>query len=246
MSFDVEESETFSNLNVIDLDSFLNNDETRKLNNVGLYRLNCLVVGKTGSGKSTWLIKALLTNAIDEFKKVIVIIPRESMNSGLYLKISENPQLKNHFAFVIIGEEHLPSIEEFQEASKQIKGRMAIVVDDFINSFAKSDWLVLKRYITQLSRIKYGASLFVLTQYLQLLPVSYRKNFNMFVIFSNSFSKIQFNDIFRSYFDCQILTKEQLDNLYNTTKQSQHEPLILINNGDKEHSMLFCGNWLIS
>lgn len=246
MSFDVEESETFSNLNQLDLDTFLNNDETRKPNNVGLYRVNCLCVGKTGSGKTTWLIKALLTNAIDEFKKIIILIPRESMNSGIYAKLAENQQLKNHFAFVIIGEERLPTIEEFQQASKQIKGRIAIIIDDFINSFTKIDWLMLKRYITQLSRIKYGASLFVLTQYLQLLPVSYRKNFNMFVIFTNSFSKLQFNDLFRSYYDCQVLTKEQLENLYNTTKQSKHEPLILINNGDSEHSMLFCGNWLIA
>ena len=224
MTFEIEESEAFTNaFESFDLDSYLHNDESRHLNNVGLYKINCLVIGKTGSGKTTWLIKSLLSGAIDDYKKIIVIIPRESMNSGLYNKISTNEELKKFFIFVIINEESLPTIEEFQKASNEIKGRIAIVIDDFINSFTKYDWLMLKRYITQLSRVKYGASLFVLTQYLQLLPVSYRKNFNMYVVFTNSFSKLQFNDLIRSYYDCQVLTKEQEKNLFETTKQTQHE-----------------------
>lgn len=245
MTFNIEESENFNDaFESFDLDAYLNNDESRHLNNLGLYRVNCLVVGKTGSGKTTWLIKALLSGAIDDFKRVIVIIPRESMSSGIYAKIAENKDLKKFFAWVIIGEEHLPTIEEFQKASNQIKGRIAVIIDDFINAFTKNDWLVLKRYITQLSRLKYGASLFCLTQYLQLLPVSYRKNFNMFVLFVNSFSKLQFNDVLRSYYDCQNLTKEQETKLYETTKQAAHDPLVLINNGDANHSMLFMGSWL--
>lgn len=247
MSFSIEESEDFNDaFESFDLDKYLNNDENRQPNKFGLYRVNCLVIGKTGSGKTTWLIKALLSGAIDDFKRVVVVVPRESMNSGIYAKISKNKALSKYFAWVIIGEEHLPTIEEFQKASEEIKGKIAIIIDDFINAFSKLDWLVLKRYITQLSRLKYGASLFCLSQYLQLLPVAYRKNFNMFVLFVNSFSKLQFNDILRSYYDCQTLTKNQETNLYEITKQAQHDPLILINNGNPNRSMLFSGHWLIS
>lgn len=241
MSFTVENYDDYVDFN---LDEFLSNDENRTPNKFGLYRVNCLVIGKTGSGKTTWLIKQLLSGNIDDFIKIICIIPRESYESGIYEKIRTNKDLSKFFVFYIIGEESLPTVNEI--SSLNLKGKIAIILDDFINSFSKYDWLILKRYITQLSRVKFGCSLFVLTQYLQLLPVSYRKNFNMFVMFVNSFSKLQFNDIMRSYYDTQIFDKKQLDELYNTTKQSAHVPLIAINNSDYNRSLLYGNKWIIS
>lgn len=237
--FIIEKNENYIDF---DLDKYLGNDENRKPNKFGLYRLNCLVVGKTGSGKTTWLIKNLLAGNIDDFQKIICIIPRESYNSGIYQRIRTNKNLSKYFVFYIIGEESLPTIEELNS----IHMKIALIVDDFINAFTKIDWLVLKRYITQCSRITKGCSLFVLTQYLQLLPVAYRKNFNMFVMFVNSFSMIQFNDMMRSYYDNQVFNKEQLKDLYNTTKSFAHTPLIAVNNGDSEHSLAFGDKWIIS
>lgn len=236
--FEIEKNENYVDF---DLDKYLGNDENRKPNKFGLYRLNCLVIGKTGSGKTTWLIKNLISGNIDDFDLIICIIPRESLQSGIYQQIMKNKKLSPYFVFYIIGEEPLPTIEELNN----IKRKIALVVDDFINAFSKNDWLVLKRYITQCSRVTKGCSLFVLTQYLQLLPVSYRKNFNMFVMFVNSFSMLQFNDMMRSYYDNQVFDKKQLKELYNTTKGFPHTPLIAVNNGTPSHSLAFGDKWII-
>ena len=233
----------------IDLDKVLKLDENRKPNHLGLYRMNCLVIGKTGTGKTTTLLKALLTGAIDDFGMIIFIIPRESMESGFYKKLSEaiqNKRINLNIAFVIIGEDTLPSVERINEISKIVKRPIAIVLDDFINAFNKKagDWLVFKRYITQLSRVKYGASLFALTQNWQQFETQYRKNFNCFIIFVNSLREQNFREIMTSYYDYFSGSKEDLHKLYNIFKQDLHTPLWLINCPNPEESMLYDGAYI--
>lgn len=233
----------------IDLDKVLKLDENRKPNHLGLYRMNCLVIGKTGTGKTTTLLKALLTGAIDDFGMIIFIIPRESMESGFYKKLSEainNKKINLNIAFVIIGEDTLPSVERLNEISKIVKRPIAIVLDDFINAFNKKagDWLVFKRYITQLSRVKYGASLFALTQNWQQFETQYRKNFNCFIIFVNSLREQNFREIMTSYYDYFSGSKEDLHKLYNIFKQDLHTPLWLINCPNPEESMLYDGAYI--
>ena len=235
----------FMKMEDIDLDDLLRIGENRKPNHLGLYRLNCLIIGKTGSGKTTTLLKALLTDAIDNFEIIIFIIPRESIESGFYKSLSENVEsLNKKICFIIIGEEDLPTIEDFTKISKKFKKRIAVVLDDFINAFSKKEWLIFRRYITQLSRVPYGASLFVLTQNLLEFPTTYRKNFNCFVLFVNSLTLLQFKDIVKSYYDYGNFTKRELEEMYNVFKQDSHTPLWLINAPNEEQSMLYLGNYI--
>lgn len=240
----------FENMNNIDLDKLLNLDENRKPNHLGLYRMNCLIIGKTGTGKTTTLLKALLTNAIDEFGLVIFIIPRESMESGFYKKLYEAVKTKRithiNISFVIIGEEPLPTVEQINQISNMIKKPIAIVLDDFINAFNKKagDWIMFKRYITQLSRVKYGASLFALTQNWQQFETQYRKNFNCFVLFVNSLREQNFREILTSYYDHGNFTKDEIHTLYNIFKQDLHIPLWLINCSNADESMLYDGAYI--
>lgn len=239
----------FDKMDKINLDKFLGLDENRKPNNLGLYRTNCLVIGKTGTGKTTTLLKALLSKAIDDFKYFIFIIPRESMNSGFYKRLEvgiREKRINMNVSFVIIGEDTLPSISKINEISEKVKGPIAIVLDDFINAFSEKngDWLMFRRYVTQLSRVKYGASLFALTQNWQQFDTQYRKNFNMFIIFVNSLRLQNFREIMTSYYDHGNFTKEQLNELYNIFKQDLHTPLWLINSDDEDKSMIYDGVYL--
>ena len=244
----------FKRMKDIDLDKVLEIKENRMPNNLGLYRMNCLVVGKTGSGKTTTLLKAIFTNAIDDFRVIMIIIPRESLESGFYsslykkisnIRESKNPTLNGkYFLFYIIGEDDLPTIEQINKISKQVKGRIAVILDDFINAFKKDDWLLFKRYITQLSRVENGASLFALTQNLLQFPTVYRKNFNCFILFCNSLTALQFKDILRSYFDYGDFTKEELEVLFAIFKREPHEGLWLINSGDAATSMIWKSNYI--
>lgn len=240
----------FENMNNIDLDKLLNLDENRNPNHLGLYRMNCLIIGKTGTGKTTTLLKALLTNAIDDFGLVIFIIPRESMESGFYKKLYEAVKTKRithiNISFVIIGEEPLPTVEQINQLSGMIKKPIAIVLDDFINAFNKKagDWIMFKRYITQLSRVRYGASLFALTQNWQQFETQYRKNFNCFVLFVNSLREQNFREIMTSYYDHGNFTKDEIHTLYNIFKQDLHIPLWLINCSNADESMLYDGAYI--
>ena len=238
----------FEDMRDMNLDKFLKLDENREPNHLGLYRMNCLVIGKTGSGKTTVLLKALLTDAIDNFSLLIFIIPRESMESGFYKKLEQAVRagrIKKNIIFVIIGEEDLPTIQKLNEISNQVKGRIAIVLDDFINAFKKDEWLIFKRYITQLSRVKYGASLFCLTQnWRQIGEPAYRKNFNAFILFVNSLRRENFAEILTSYFDHYSFNKNEISQLYNIFKQDPHQPLWLINGTDEEDSMLYDGMYI--
>ena len=224
-----------------DLDSYIKNNENRKPNRVGLYRVNCLVIGKTGSGKTTTLIKWLLSNNMETFGLIICIIPRESMDSGIYSRLSgKDPR----FVFCVIGEDKLPSISDINEISNSIKQPIALVLDDFITVFNKENWKQFERYITQLSRVSHGCSLFALSQNLQFIKPVWKKNFNCFCIFVNSFTYRQFNDFMTSYYDGFSFSKHQLKDIYDTLKQDIHTPLWLFNNGS-DRSILYGNVWIM-
>lgn len=238
---------SFAKFDDIDLDKILGLDESRRPNKLGLYRMNCLVVGKTGSGKTTFLLKTLLSNAIDDYKMAVFIIPRESFETGFYKKLhiaAENEKIPFFCRFIIIGEDDLPSVQTINRWSKQVKGPIALILDDFINAFSKDDWLLFKRYVTQLSRIQYSCSLFALTQNLLEFPTTYRKNFNSFILFVNSLTLLQFKDIMRSYYDYGNYTKTEMEKLFNLFKQDLHKPLFLINSGDPNTSMMYEGIYI--
>lgn len=236
-------NQDFKKLEHMNLDDMLKINENRQPNKFGLYRLNCLIVGKTGSGKTTTLLKILLNDAIDNYKLLMFIIPRESMESGFYNSLAKG-KVNKSMCFIIIGEDDLPTVEEINEISKSIKGPIALVLDDFINAFKKTDWLLFKRYVTQLSRVEYGCSLFALTQNLLEFPTTYRKNFNCFCLFVNSLTLLQFKEIIKSYYDYGNFNKYQLEELFNLFKKSSHTPLFLINNGDPNKSMMYGSQYI--
>lgn len=236
MEFEVNE-----NIKDFDLDKYIHNDENRKPNAFGLYKMNTLVIGKTGSGKTTALVKFLLANNIDDFGLFICIIPRESADSGIYSKLGKYDK---RFVQCVIGEDPLPTIKELNEISESIGKPMAVILDDFITVFNKDQWKQFERYITQSSRVRNGCSIFALSQNLQFVKPVWKKNFNAFCIFVNSFTERQWNDFIESYYDGYTFDKAQKKNLYQTLKGIQYTPLWLFNNSDIEHSMMLSNVWL--
>lgn len=239
MDLDFEENENYVE---VDLDKVLKNNENRQPNKLGIYRTTALVIGSSGYGKSTTILKALLSGFIEDFGLIIVIIPRESLESGYYKTIYEKEV--PGFVFYIIGEDDLPTIEKLNNISKEVKKPIAVLMDDYVNALDKIGWLLFKRYITQLSRVSYGASLFALTQDLYTLRPTYRKGFNTFIIFPASLTQMQFNDILRNYYQNQTFDNDELKTMYTTFKKDKHGSLWLINNNDPEHSMMFNNVWI--
>lgn len=245
MSIDFEEIPDFTTH--IDIDSLLlKGQENRTPNKLGLYRTVALVVGSSGSGKSTTLLSMLLSDSIDEYDYYIICLPTESMESGIYrtLKEKELP-----IVWVNIDDENLPSIKEIQamnhQVAKQMKKEMkdfkcCLILDDFITN--KKIQPMVKRYLTQLSRA--SCSLFMLTQTYNNLEPAYRKSANLFILFCATLTFRVFTEIMRSYYIHGNFTPEQLKTLYNCFKSEYHEPVILINNEDKNKSMIYKNHYI--
>ncbi|MBR1987782.1 MAG: hypothetical protein IKA36_01955 [Clostridia bacterium] len=67
-----------------DIDQLLNGSESREVNEYfGIYKLNILCVGGSGSGKTTWIINQILNNILD-CDVILCFIPHETLYSGFY------------------------------------------------------------------------------------------------------------------------------------------------------------------
>lgn len=240
--FEFEQNEYFDAYDSLNLDDVLKNNENRKPNKLGMYRTTAMVVASSGFGKTTTVLKSLLSGLIDDYGLIMIMIPRESLDSGYY-KSLYNYDVPG-FMFVVIGEEPLPSIESIAKISEEVKKPIAVVLDDYVNALDKAGWLTFKRYITQLSRVHYGASLFALCQDLYTLKPMYRKGFNTFIIFPASLTEMQFKDILRNYYTMQAFESDELKKLYQVFKKDKHGSLWLINNNDATHSMMFNNVWI--
>lgn len=84
----------------------------------------------------------------------------------------------------------------------------------------------------------------MLSQTYNNLEPAYRKSANLFILFCSTITYRVFTDIMRSYYVHGNFTPEQLKILYNCFKSEYHEPLILINNEDKNKSMIYKNNYI--
>lgn len=77
-----------SSMNHVDLDAILlGGDETREVNPYyGIYKINMLVAGGSGSGKTTFILDNLF-NKIIEADAIFLFAPFETITSGLYKKL---------------------------------------------------------------------------------------------------------------------------------------------------------------
>lgn len=232
----------------IDIDSLLlKGQENRTPNKLGLYRTVALVIGSSGSGKSTAILSMLLTESIEKYDYYIICLPTESMDSGIYKTLKEKKELP--IVWINIDDENLPSISEIQNMNREIAKQMkketkdfkvAMILDDFIS--IKKIQPMVKRYLTQLSRA--SCSLYMLTQTYNNLEPAYRKSANVFILFCATITFRVFTEIMRSYYIHGNFTPEQLKTLYNCFKSEYHEPVILINNEDKNKSMIYKNNYI--
>lgn len=81
-------TKTGNTMNHVDLDAILlGGDETREVNPYyGIYKINMLVAGGSGSGKTTFILDNLFNKIIDA-DAIFLFAPFETITSGLYKKL---------------------------------------------------------------------------------------------------------------------------------------------------------------
>ncbi len=226
-------------LNYENLDKVLGSEDRTVNEYFGIYKLSLLVIGGSGAGKSTWILNMILSDKI-KCDCIILILPQESANSGLYKKLIEHKAIECQngkiikIASFIINKDELPTIKDLQKAKLK---NPCIIIDDWINSVSRSDFNLIKQYTTQISRVS-GCTLCVLVQNYKKLDITFRSNFTIFVLFLSNVHKPVYENTIENLFNGNK-TKEQEENIYSKLKPIKYKPLILINGAEDNKNIIF-------
>lgn len=216
------------------------NDERRDIcDYFGTYRVSALILGASGSGKTTWLLN-FITNKRRSYDIYILILPRESTLGGLY-KMFVDAHPKNAFMF-ILGEETLPNISELTELNKK-KGKICLILDDWTSTRNRNDLNQIKAYFTQISRA--SADFFCLAQDYQAVPSSIRPNANIVIMFVGALTKRGMNIIFMEWYKSQFMEKPERERILKLFGPAKYMPLIMINGVDASKSMIFNDSYVL-
>ena len=170
-----------------------------------------LVVGKTGTGKTNWLLNYIMRSA-GEFSKIIVFTG-STMNEPLYNALYESSNKVEMFNDI----DEMPDLEEF-ECDNMYKKPKLIIFDDFINLSPKE---LKKIYKYVVSSRKYGCSCILMTQDYKSANKLIVRNVNYIILFkindnisiSNIIRNHNINDVDKELFKNAYLlcTKEPMD-----------------------------------
>ena len=238
MSFKFKECQWLK-LDYENLDKVLGSEDRTVNEYFGIYKLSLLVIGGSGAGKSTWILNMILSDKI-KCDCIILILPQESANSGLYKKLIEHKAIQCQngkiikIASFIINKDELPTIKELQKAKLN---NPCIIIDDWINSVNRNDFNLIKQYTTQISRVS-GCTLCVLVQNYKKLDITFRSNFTIFVLFLSNVHKPVYENTIENLFNGNI-TKEQEENLYYELKRIKYKSLILINGAEDNKNIIY-------
>lgn len=99
-----------------DIDKLLNGSESREVNEYfGIYKINALIVGGSGSGKTTWIINMILNNILD-CDVILCFIPHETLYSGFYQSLLRSEHFdKPILVFEIGNNKHYTSLDDAEE-----------------------------------------------------------------------------------------------------------------------------------
>lgn len=147
-----------------------------------------LVCGKTGTGKTNWLLNYLLRSA-GEFHKVI-IFTGSTLDEPLYNAIRDSSEKVEAYNDI----DEMPNLEELEGKGMYNKPKL-IIFDDFINLNPKE---LKKIYKYIVSSRKYGCSCIIMTQDYKSANKLIVRNVNYIVLFKIN-DNISISNIIRNH-----------------------------------------------
>lgn len=254
-----------------DIDQLLNGSETRNVNKYfGIYKLNILCVGGSGSGKTTWIINQIL-NDILECDVILCFIPHETLYSGFYQSLLRSEHFSKPIIVFEIGNnktfngldnaeaieiksqkrsnyivEGMPSVNQLYQIKKDLKFKEPLIIfDDFVNVLNRSMWEDYYRYIHNGSRL--NAKICSSVQSINRIPPQVRSSYTIVVLFTNYLTHSVITTLMRNCVNNPMLDKSNTDYLLDLIEKdpNKHNPLIIIGGDvDQNKSIIYNNNYV--
>ena len=254
-----------------DIDKLLNGSESRKVNEYfGIYKLNILCVGGSGSGKTTWIINQILNNIL-ECDVILCFIPHETLYSGFYQSLLKSEQFnKPILVFEIASNKKftsidnaesipiksqkranyivqgMPTVSQLFKIKNDLKFKEPLIIfDDFVNVLNKQMWDDYYRYIHNGSRL--NPKICSCVQSINRIPPQVRSSYTIVVLLTNYLTHSVITTMLRNCINNPMLDKNNTDYLLDLIDKdpNKHNPLIIIG-GDVEQkkSIIYNNNYI--
>lgn len=254
-----------------DIDQLLNGSESRKVNEYfGIYKLNILCVGGSGSGKTTWIINQILNNIL-ECDVILCFIPHETLYSGFYQSLLKSEQFSkpilvfeiasnNKFTSIDNAEsipiksqkrsnyivQGMPTVSQLFKIKNDLKFKEPLIIfDDFVNVLNRQMWDDYYRYIHNGSRL--NAKLCSCVQSINRIPPQVRSSYTIVVLFTNYLTHSVITTMLRNCVNNPMLDKNNTDYLLDLIDKdpNKHNPLIIIGGDvDQKKSIIYNNNYI--
>lgn len=254
-----------------DIDRLLNGSETRDVNEYfGIYKLNILCCGGSGSGKSTWIINMILNN-IFNCDVILCFIPHETLYSGFYQSLLRSEHFeKPILVFEIGNNKHYSSLDNAEEIEIKSQKRSnyiiqgmptvsqlfkiksdlgfkqpLIIFDDFVNVLNRQMWDEYYRYIHNGSRL--NAKICSCVQSINKIPPQVRSSYTIVVLFTNYLTHSVITTMLRNCVLNPMLDKTNTEYLLDLISKdiNKHNPLIVIGGDcDQKKSIIYNNNYI--
>lgn len=254
-----------------DIDQLLNGSETREVNKYfGIYKLNILCVGGSGSGKTTWIINQIL-NDIFDCDVILCFIPHETLYSGFYqslihsehfhkpilvFEIGHNKQFKGldnaeeikiksqkRSNYIVQG---MPTVSQLFQIKNDLKFKKPLLLfDDFINVLNKEMFESYYRYIHNSSRL--NGIVCSCVQAITRIPPQVRSSYTIVVLFTHYLTHSVITTMLRNCVSNNMLDKKNTDYLLDLIEKdpNKHNPLVLIGGDvDQKKSIIYNNNYI--
>lgn len=254
-----------------DIDELFNKNESRTVNEYfGIYKLNILCCGGSGSGKTTWIINQILNNILT-CDILLLFIPHETINSGFYQQLLKTDKFQTPILVFEIGQDKIyngiKSAEEIKINNKRsnyiVEGMPTlnqlfhlktdlgfkeplIVFDDFVSVLTRTMWQDYYRYIHNASRL--NAKLCSCVQSITKIPPQVRSSYTIVVLFTNYLTRSVIMTLMKNCVNNAMLNNKNIEYLLDIVENdpNKHNPLIIIGGDvDQKKSILYNNNYVV-
>lgn len=257
-----------------DIDKLFNKNESREVNKYyHIYKINMLIAGGSGSGKTTFIINQILNNILT-CDILLLFIPYETIYSGFYQQLLhtenfEKPILvfeignnnvfksiddaeeivikgtgdKKRSNFIVKG---MPNLNQLFKIKSDLKFKEPLIIfDDFVSVLTRQMWEDYFRYIHNASRL--SAKLCSCVQSINKIPPQVRSSYTIVVLFTNYLTNSVIMTLLRNCVNNPMLDKKNTEYILKIIDkdENKHNPLIIVGGDvDQKKSIIYNNNYI--